>query len=58
MPRLHVITPNQATGPLNETYGSIANMLGMTQFQGVHLPLKFMLGVCYRNISFEMEKNL
>ncbi len=34
----------------------IADVMGMSQIQGIHLPLKFLLGDRYRHINFKMEK--
>ena len=35
----------------------VADVMSTSQVEGIHLPLKFLLGDRYRHINFEMEKN-
>lgn len=35
----------------------VADVMGTSQVQGIHLPLKFLLGDRYRHINFKMEQN-
>ena len=50
------LTPPTADTGMLFWASRIADLMGMSQIQGIHLPLKFLLGDRYRHINFKMEE--